>query len=80
MSYCRFLEADVYVFMHVSGHLECCACFMSEDAWDSFEAHSTQEMIDHLNKHKAAGHDVPERVFKELWDDDAENFPAGGSL
>jgi hypothetical protein len=76
MSYCRFLEGDVYVFMHVGGHLECCACFLGEmDPWGSFQAKSTQEMVDHLEKHKAAGHYVPERVFSDLWADDKENFP-----
>ena len=75
MSYCRFLEADVYVFMHVGNFLTCSACFMSEDAWGSFDADSTQKMVDHLNEHVAQGHYVPQHVFDDLWADDAENFP-----
>lgn len=76
MSYCRFLEADVYVFMHVGGHLECCACFLGErEPWGSFQAKSTQEMVDHLEKHTAAGHFIPGHVVPDLWADDAENFP-----
>ena len=79
MSYCRFLEADVYVFMHVSGYLDCCACIMSEEDWGSFSAHSTQEMVDHLRIHQSRGDYVPERVFDDLWADDAENFPSASA-
>ena len=76
MSYCRFLEADVYVFMHVDGFLQCCACSITDDDdhWGSFNAFSTAEMINHLNKHKELGHDVPDRVFENIERDDEENF------
>jgi hypothetical protein len=43
--------------------------------WHSFEAKSTQEMIDHLEEHKKVGHFVPWGVVEHLWDDDKENFP-----
>lgn len=33
MSYSRFGHADVYVFMCVSGSLECCACILQEREW-----------------------------------------------
>lgn len=26
MSYCRFSEADIYLFYHVDGFFQCCAC------------------------------------------------------
>jgi hypothetical protein len=74
VSYCRFVEADVYVFMHVGGHLECCACILHKEDWGSFQADSTQKMIDHLIEHKNAGHHIPEHVYANLWADDAENF------
>jgi len=40
MSYARFGwdGSDVYVFMHVSGHLECCACILAHGDWESFLA------------------------------------------
>jgi len=75
MSYCRFLEGDVYVFMHVGGFLTCCACSLSEEDWGSFDAHSTQQMVDHLNKHVARENYVPQHVFDDLLADDVENFP-----
>lgn len=79
MSYCRFLEADVYVFMHVGGWLECCMCSLVRDHQDdiSFKASDTDTMIAHLKKHIAAKHHVPHRVFDDLIADDEENFGAG---
>lgn len=75
MSYCRFLEADVYVFMHVSGWLECCMCSLVEHQEEiSFEAHDTDTMIAHLKKHVAVKHNVPQHVFDNLIADDEENF------
>lgn len=71
MSYARFSYANVYVFASTSGFLECCGCWLG-DQWDYG---STQEMVDHLAEHRAAGHDVPEGIEAELWADDAENFP-----
>lgn len=72
MSYARFDEtSDVYVFMHVDGWLECCFCSLGPD---SFKAHSTQEMVDHLARHLK----VPDGVIEDLWADDAENFPPDG--
>jgi phage replication-related protein YjqB (UPF0714/DUF867 family) len=76
MSYCRFLEADVYVFMHVSGWLECCMCPLVREHQDeiSFKAFDTDTMIAHLKKHVAAQHHVPLHVFDDLIADDKENF------
>jgi hypothetical protein len=72
MSYVRFLEADVYVYMDVSGYLVCCWCSMEPDT--SFQAYSTQEMIDHLRKHQEKDDYVPDHVFTHLADDDELNF------
>lgn len=63
MAYARFSYADVYVFMNVSGHLECCGCLLS----DQWKYDSTQAMVDHLAEHRSAGHDVPDGIEAELW-------------
>lgn len=84
MSYARFFDCDVYVFMHVSGFLQCCACSLSgaqvhdPDMYNSYNAYSTQEMVDHLVKHKRAKHQIPADIVQRLWEDDEENFPDGG--
>lgn len=70
MAYARFSHADVYVFMSVEGHLECCGCILG-DQW-AFD--STQAMVNHLAKHRAAGNDVPADLESELWEDDQENW------
>jgi len=33
MSYCRFIEGDVYVFLDVGGYLNCCGCILQEREW-----------------------------------------------
>lgn len=71
MSYARFSYADVYVFMSSSGHLECCGCILGDY---SVTCDSTQEMVDHLAEHRAAGHDVPDGIEAALWADDRENW------
>jgi len=70
VSYARFSNADVYVFMSTSGHLECCGCHLG-DQW-AFD--STAAMVEHLAEHRAAGHDVPDGIEAELWADDQENW------
>lgn len=74
MSYCRFLEADVYVFMHVGGFLECSACILGHEEREPFDANDTQTMIAHLKKHVESNHNVPQHVFDNLIADDEENF------
>jgi len=60
--------------------LVCCGCsLLSIDAplemdGASFNARSTQEMIDHLEDHKQINHRMPEDIFDRLREDDSENF------
>ena len=76
MSYARFGwdNSDVYVFMSVGGWLECCACILAHEDWESFQAGNTKTMIDHLKKHEGSGHHVPRHIYDYLWEDDKENF------
>ena len=71
MSYARMgKDSDVYVFMSVSGHLECCGCLLG-DRWDF---PSTGAMVAHLESHRQVGHRVPDYTVPALWEDDAENW------
>jgi hypothetical protein len=80
MSYSRFLEADVYVFMTPNNYLYCCACWLDERMEQSgFCAFKTQDMVDHLKVHEEAGHRVPSDIYDKLWKDDLENFPVRNS-
>jgi hypothetical protein len=66
MAYCRFgRDSDVYVF-EMEGGIECCRCRI---AGGTFEAGGAAEMIEHLLKHRAAGHAVPDEALRELRED-----------
>lgn len=66
MSYCRFSEADVYIFEHVGGFWQCCACALVEEDWGSVDCDTREEMLKHIALHREAGHYVPEHVDERL--------------
>lgn len=71
MSYARFAEdSDVYVFLAIGGHLECCGCSLRPRIW---EYDSTDALLVHLDEHKAAGHDVPDSCIARLIEEREEN-------
>lgn len=69
MSYCRFSNADVYVFMHVGGFLSCCGCWLAGKPFQTDAFGDTQGMLKHLDDHRAAGHNVPQHVYDDLLED-----------
>ncbi len=82
MSYARFGwdNSDVYIYEHVGGFIECCGCVLIEpegelDIFGFFHASTAREMLDHIDKHKAHNHHVPddciERIKEEHPDLDA---------
>ena len=81
MSFSRFGEADVYVFEHVGGFIQCCGCdLLSEegDMWGMYDAKTPREMLKHLDEHEALGDDVlvaKARIAAEYEDLDAPIEP-----
>lgn len=78
MSYCRFSDADVYVYLDVGGYLNCCACSLGKledgDLFpESFYATATDDMLAHLQLHRDAGHDVPDYAIERLREEREEN-------
>lgn len=69
MSYARLSCCDVYVLLSVGGHLECCMCLLGP----TFTAKKTDDMIAHLDAHRAAGHDVPDETYEGLRADQKVN-------
>lgn len=69
MSYARLSYCDVYVFLSVGGHLECSMCALGP----TFTASKTDDMLAHLDAHRAAGHDVPDETYEELRADQKVN-------
>lgn len=63
MSYARFgPESDVYVFAHIAGGFCCCGCMLNgEQMYDNQAG-----MLDHLQRHIKAGHNVPARTLERL--------------
>ena len=76
MSYSRFGEADVYVYLDVSGYLNCCACNIVEtqDVWGNFRAYDTETMVGHLKEHRKNGDKVLTDTIERLWEDHKENM------
>ena len=65
MSYCRFSEADAYIYDDIRYGLYCCGCLLTEErrfaAGEDFDA-----MLAHIANHREAGHDIPTWVDQEL--------------
>lgn len=73
MSYVRFSEkSDVYVYLDIAGYLCCCGCRLWPEM-DRWEYYSTEDMIDHLKQHEAAGHKVPGYTYEGLREEQVEN-------
>jgi hypothetical protein len=70
MSYARFGDgSDVYVYLDVNGYLCCCGCLLDRH----WEHKTTDEMLGHLDKHIAAGHQVPASCIDGLKAEREEN-------
>lgn len=84
MSYCRFSEADAYIFWSCAigheGHenylpsaVECCSCALMPELPSgfhrSYRAPSFTAMLEHVAAHREAGHDIPLDVDEELRQD-----------
>ena len=58
MSFERFSSSDVYMFPHVGGGIECCACFLSleDEPFPNFK--TPREALAHLDRHLEAGYNI----------------------
>ena len=71
MSFIRFSEhSDLYIYSHYLGYIECCGCSL----YQTFKAHSLNELLAHVGEHRQAGHRVPEGfktlLIEQVSDDD----------
>jgi hypothetical protein len=80
MSYCRFIEADAYIYDDVYHGLYCCACSLSDvkiqyseffqmdmPVYDGFSCdHDYDKMLAHVAKHRANGDHIPKDVDERL--------------
>lgn len=74
MSYCRFSEADVYLFESTNGGFECCLCSIASETLASTIMETRMEVLFHVRQHRAVNDYVPESVdFRLLQEIKAEN-------
>jgi hypothetical protein len=64
MSFARFSEGDVYVIEHTDGHYACYGCWLNGDT--KHTTPTAAEMLNHLNLHVLAGHEVPRHALEQL--------------
>ena len=75
MAYSRFFDSDIYIYAHVDGYIECCACWLNEnlDEYSLFglseKIDTDEKLIDHLEEHAKAGHDMPEDLLQDILED-----------
>ena len=82
MAYSRFTNSDIYIYSHIDGYIECCACWLNEsrgsnDSQDSYslfldnvKIYDDLELARHLKKHAAQGHEMPINLLQEILQDD----------
>jgi hypothetical protein len=63
MSFARFLEGDVYIYLNTEGLYECCSCGL---AGCCVLLPTATEMLAHVEEHRRAGHEIPDRCVPEL--------------
>lgn len=65
MAYARLGSGcDVYIFADVAGGVTCCGCLLDGENHPS--QLSLDDMLEHLKRHREAGHAVPERLEYSL--------------
>lgn len=82
MSYERFSSSDIYMYEHVGGFIECCACSLAipedQELFGFTRLKTPREALLHLNLHEEVGDDIGEarrRIEKEYDDLDMEIQP-----
>lgn len=71
MSYCRFGEADAYIYDDCAGYTCCCWCAMN--GGQSVRLYTLDEAVAHVAAHRAAGHHIPGDVEDEMRSAEAED-------
>ena len=75
MAYSRFSDSDIYIYPHVDGYIECCACWLNEgkDEYSLFLANVVIRdditLAKHLKAHANLGHDMPDNLLFDILDD-----------
>jgi len=70
MAYARFFDSDLYLYSHVDGYIECCACWLNTPLDGEFglseKIHDDEHLKAHLELHEAAGHRMPSNLYSRI--------------
>lgn len=75
MAYARFFDSDIYIYAHVGGYIECCACWLNEnlDEYSLFglsdKITNDDQLIEHIRQHRQLGHNIPDDLEEEILSD-----------
>jgi hypothetical protein len=76
MAYSRFTNSDIYIYSHIDGYIECCACWLNESQ-DEYSLFLNNVQIDndvdlarHLKAHAKLGHDMPDNLLQDILQDE----------
>jgi uncharacterized protein YdcH (DUF465 family) len=68
VSFARFSYADVYIYEHVGGFIECCGCSLTQseigELFGFTHLETPRDAIKHLKEHKKAGDDIGGAIRK----------------
>ena len=71
MAYSRFTNSDIYIYPHVSGHIECAGCFLNispdEDTiFQSTKIYDDETLLMHIVQHAISGHNMPDNLAQDI--------------
>ena len=72
MAYSRFYDSDIYIYPHVAGYIECCACILNEpqDEYSLFSAslaiYNDEDLAEHIDLHASVGHNMPNMLYEQI--------------
>lgn len=81
MAYSRFFDSDIYIYPHIHGYVECCACWLNEKKSDyslflaNVKITNDDELRAHLELHAKAGHNMPDNLLQEILADPDKYSP-----
>lgn len=76
MAYSRFTNSDIYIYSHIDGYIECCACWLNEsqDEYSLFlnnvQIDNDMDLARHLKAHAKLGHDMPDSLLQDILQDE----------
>ncbi len=67
MSYCRFFDADAYIFRDSDNSFCCCACYFSKGLLEDKFILSLFGLFFHCIRHSLSGQNIPFHVYKRIF-------------